>query len=408
MPLSDAQQTIFDDAERFRVVVAGRRFGKSYLSMTEMAKFARHPNRKIFYVAPTYRQAKQIIWDDLKDKMTSVRWAKKINESDLSITLVNNSKIYLRSADNFDSLRGVSMDFLVMDEAAMIDQKAWTEVCRPALSDRRGHALFITTPKGKNWVYDLHHDAKMLEGWNSYTYTTLQGGQVDEQEVEAARRELDEKSFRQEYEATFETYAGQIYYNWDPAVHTIGTVPEITDRTLLHIGMDFNVTPLVACIATVQDGYITVFDEIRMDGSNTYEMTDEIRNRYPNNRVWCYPDASGGARKTSSNTSDHKILQSAGFTLKVKGVNPPVRDRIASVNANLKNTKGETRLWVTPNCKNLIRCISQQSYKEGTLVPDKTSDTDHFNDALGYLVHWTNPIRSPQATNKGPARFAHF
>ena len=95
MPLTDPQKKIFKSDARFRVVVAGRRFGKTYLSMWEIAKFARYPNRKIFYIAPTYRQAKQIIWEDLKKELTTKRWAKKINESDLSILLVNNSKIYL-------------------------------------------------------------------------------------------------------------------------------------------------------------------------------------------------------------------------------------------------------------------------------------------------------------------------
>ena len=408
MPLSTAQQTIFDSTARMRICVAGRRFGKTYLSMYEIAKFARYPNRKIFYCAPTFRQAKQIIWDDLKEKLTRIRWVKKINESDLTIQLVNNTKIYLRSADNPDALRGVSMDFLVCDEAALMEKRFWQEICRPALSDKQGHALFITTPRGMNWIHDLYTDAGHLEDYESFTYTTLDGGNVSPEEVEAAKRELDEKSFRQEYEATFETYAGLIYYNWDPKVNVTNTVPEITDRTLLHIGMDFNVTPLVACIATVQDDIITFFDEIKMDGSNTYEMVEEIQNRYPRNRVYCYPDASGNARKTSSHTSDHKILQGAGFTIKARAVNPPVRDRIASMNANLKSADGFTRLYVTPNCKNIIRCVSSQVYKEGTLVPDKTSDTDHLNDACGYLTHWINPITAPQARTTGVKRYAHF
>ncbi len=156
MPLSDVQKTVSDDTNRFKVVVAGRRWGKSWLSMHEMAKHARFPGKKIFYVAPTYKMCKQILWDDIKAKFIRCRWAKKINESDLTITLINGSKIYLRSGDNPDNLRGVSMDFLVMDEAAMIDSKMWTEVCRPALSDRQGHAMFI-----------LHHKAKVV-GYMNY------------------------------------------------------------------------------------------------------------------------------------------------------------------------------------------------------------------------------------------------
>ena len=98
--------------------------------MHEIAKHARYPNSHVFAVFPSYRQAKQIIWDPLKEKFIRCRWVKKINESDLTITLINGSKIYLRSADNPDSLRGVSMDYLIMDEAAMIDQK--TPHCKAA------------------------------------------------------------------------------------------------------------------------------------------------------------------------------------------------------------------------------------------------------------------------------------
>ena len=409
MPLSDVQKIVSDNPARFKVVVAGRRWGKSYLSMSQMAKFARYPNKKIFYVAPTYRQAKQIIWDDLKEKMLACRWAKKINESDLTIRLVNNSIIHLRSADNPDSLRGISIDHLIMDECAMIDHKTWTEVLRPALSDRKGHAMFITTPKGHNWVYDLYQQAHNLDDWFPYQSTTLAGGMVSEEEIEEAKSELDDKSFRQEYEATFETYAGMIYYNWSPELNVQRRpVDDIPRNEILHVAMDFNVTPLVAAICRVTGNEIHVIDEIKMDGSNTYEMADELKHRYPNNRLWVYPDASGQARKTSSNTSDHNILRQAGFTIKAKGVNPPVKDRIAAMNASLLSATGDVRLTVEPKCKNLINCVSKQTYKEGTQVPDKSSDLDHFNDALGYLVHWINPIKRPVQEHKGPELFGHY
>jgi len=411
MPLSDVQKEVSDDPSRFKVVVAGRRWGKSWLSMHEMAKYARFPNSKIFYVAPTYKMCRQILWDDIKEKFIRARWAKKINESNLEITLVNNSRIYLRSGDNPDNLRGVSMDYLVMDEAAMIDQKMWTEVCRPALSDRQGGAMFITTPQGKgSWIYDLWQGAHGQENYSAFQYTTIQGGNVAEEEIEAARNELDEKSFRQEYEASFETYAGAIYYNWDSSVHIKKQDVEFKKNEILHVGLDFNVTPICAMICRVNGNEISVIDEITMEGSNTFEMAEELLNRYPNNRMWIYPDASGQARKTSSNTSDHHILRNSGFILKVKSINPPVKDRIAAVNTSLKAVDGSVKLTVDPKCKHLIKCISCQTYKEGTRIPDKNSNLDHMNDALGYLVHWINPIRidKPKHADTSPQLFGHY
>jgi len=410
MPLSAVQQDVSNNASRFKVVVAGRRWGKSWLSMHEMAKYARFPNSKIFYVAPTYKMCKQILWDDIKEKFLRCRWVKKINESELTIHLINGSKIYLRSADNPDNLRGVSMDYLVMDECAMIEQKMWTEVCRPALSDRQGHAMFITTPQGKSsWVYELWQGAHTQENYSAFQFTTLDGGQVLPEEIDAARNELDEKSFRQEYEASFESYAGSIYYNFNTKDNIVHSDTQFKKNEILHVAMDFNVSPLVAAIARVSGNVITVVDEIQMHGSNTFEMAAELLSRYPDNRIWVYPDASGQARKTSSNTSDHHILRNSGFILKVRNINPPVKDRIASVNASLLTQDGTVKLTIDPKCKHLIKCISGQTYKVGTQIPDKSSNLDHFNDALGYLVHWINPIGRPQLPDeqKRPQLWGH-
>ena len=116
MPLSKPQQTIAQNKNRFRVVSAGRRFGKTFLSLRELARYARHPNQKVLYVAPTYRMAKGILWDQIKARLTELNWVRKINESDLNILLVNGTKINIRGADNFDSLRGLEYDFIVMDD----------------------------------------------------------------------------------------------------------------------------------------------------------------------------------------------------------------------------------------------------------------------------------------------------
>ncbi len=410
MPLSEVQKEVAQDPSRFKVVVAGRRWGKSFLAMHEIAKAARHPGAKVYYVAPTYKMCKQILWDDLKQKLTSANWVKKINESELTIRLINGSIIYLASGDQPESLRGRSISHLIIDEAAMINQKMWTEVCRPALSDQQGGALFITTPKGKgSWVYELWQGAHAQDNWRAFSFTTLSGGNVAPEEIEAARNELDEKSFRQEYEASFEQYSGSIYYNWDSGTHIKKQDLDFKKNEILHVAMDFNVSPLVAAICRVNGNEISVIDEISMEGSNTFEMAEELINRYPDNRIWVYPDASGQARKTSSNTSDHHILRNSGFTLKVKNINPPVKDRIAAVNASLKATDGTVKLSVDPKCRNLIKCISGQTYKENTQVPDKSGNLDHMNDALGYLVHWINPIRRPQPElGKKPQLFGHY
>ena len=266
MKLTDPQKTISSSDSRFRVVAAGRRFGKSFLSINELAKFSRYPNSKCLYVAPTYRQAKQVIWDELKNRLHSVRWIKRVNESDLHIVLKNGSTIYIRSADNREALRGAKYDFIVMDECADIHSDTWYQVLRPTLSDTGGHALFIGSPKGRNWFFDLYSQGGEND-WNSWQFTTLDGGNVDQTEIAQAKADLDERTFEQEYEAKFVSYSGVCYYAYTE--ENVKSMSQIPPTAPLHIGMDFNIDPMSAVIC-IQDGENAwVIDEITIYSSVT-------------------------------------------------------------------------------------------------------------------------------------------
>ena len=132
-------------------------------------------------ICPSYRQAKQIAWVKLKNILKDLKWVRKVNEAELTIELKNGSRICLRGADNKDSLRGVGIDFMVLDECADIDETAWTEVLRPTLSDTKGSAVFCGTPKGMNWFHDLYQRGQdpSEQEWSSYQFTTLDGGFVE-------------------------------------------------------------------------------------------------------------------------------------------------------------------------------------------------------------------------------------
>lgn len=411
MPLTAPQRLVADSDARFRVLIAGRRFGKSYLAINEVARAARQPRRRIFLVYPTYRQAKQVIWDHLKYRLQDLRWISKTNESDLTITLRNGSTISLRGADNPDSLRGVGLDFIVMDEFAMISEKAWTEVLRPTLSDRQGRALFITTPLGSsNWAYDLYQRGLSPDEhqWESFQYTTLDGGNVSEDEIAQAQRDLDARTFRQEYLATFETYANRIAYEFDRTQHL--RTPEFEIPRELHIGIDFNNTPITAAILVRHQDLLYQIDEIKMDNSNTQELADEITNRYPRTAGWrhiCYPDPAGRQRKTSAGgDTDFSILENAGFRVLAPHRHNLVRDRINSLNARLCSADGTHRLFIAPKCRWTIDSLEKHTYKEGTQIPDKDSGHDHMFDALSYCVDYLYPLKrdvAPQA----PQRWGH-
>lgn len=412
MKLSKPQSTIAKDPHRFRVVVAGRRFGKTHLAVRELCYYAKEPNREVAYIAPSYRMAKNIAWKKLKERLTELKWAEKINESELVIYLKNSSTISLKGADNYDSLRGIGLDFIVLDEFADIDPDAWFSVLRPTLSDKQGSALFIGTPKGiGNWSYELYQNSlEDPNNWSSHQYTTVDGGNVPAKEIEQARRDLDEKTFRQEYLATFETHTGRIYYNFDRA-QNVKTVDNSVDTSLIYCGIDMNISPMSCAIAVKdKDDNLFVIDEVVMYGSNTNELADEIKARYPRSKIFAYPDPAGSARKTSAGgATDHTILANAGLVVKAPRRHTPVRDRINSVNSRICGTDGQRRLFVSPTCKRVIDSLERQTYKEGTQQPDKDAGYDHMNDALGYMVDYLFPIKREREVDPyaRPQSFTH-
>lgn len=404
MQLTKPQQQIANDTNRWRIVAAGRRFGKTFLAIREMCYFARNPKKTIYACFPTYRMAKTVVWEELKERLSALRWVKRINETELTVYLVNGSKIVLAGADNPDRLRGISCDFVVFDEFADIDPDVWT-VMRPTLADRGGHALWISSPKGKNHFYELYQWAQAEEGWSTYKFTTLEGGNVPEYEVEAAKREMDERSWKQEFMADWVDYVGLVYYAFNEThikQHT--QVADNTDPTpnTIHVGLDFNIFPMSAVISKQYRWGMHIIDEIELHNSNTFEIAEEIKRRYPNHNIKVYPDPAGSARKTSSNTTDHKILYNNGFEVLTRRAHPPVKDRINSVNSAFASGK----ILVDPKCKSLRNCLNKLSYREGTNEQDKTSGYDHLLDALGYMIEFCYPIKKMTTTRTEPSRWA--
>ena len=407
MPLSQAQKDICDSAKdkRFVVSVCGRRFGKTFVSMRELARAASQPNSQVWYVSPSYRMSKGIVWDQLKNKLKELRWIEQSNEAELKLRLKNGSVIHLKGADNPDSLRGVGLDFIVMDEFQDIDKRTWVEVLRPTLSDKGGRALFIGTPRGVgSFSHEMYTMAQETDDWAAHTYTTLDGGNVPESEIEQAKRDMDQKTFEQEYLATFNTYSGVVYYNFNRDY----TVKKADEYSLheLHCGIDFNVDPMSCSVSVIENNEIHFIDEIVMNGSNTDEVCDELKRRYPKSRIIMYPDPAGKARKSSAGgRTDISILQNAGFKVLVRNNHTPVRDRVNAVNAKLKNTNGTPSLFVDPKCKQIISSLERIVYKPGTSVIDKDGDLDHMADAVGYLVDYLYPLRTDYEAS-APQRWA--
>jgi hypothetical protein len=207
------QKTVFEDKTRFKVVAAGRRCGKSRLAATTLLiEGLRCPaGSAVLYVAPTNGQARQIIWNVLLDLGREVISNSHVNNQD--ITLINGATIYVRGADRPDTLRGVSLTYAVLDEVADIKPEAWEQVIRASLSDKKGRGLFIGTPKGRNWFFDIFKLGQSGddEDWKSWHFTTKDNPLIDPKEIESAKKTLSTFAFKQEYMASFDNAGSDVF-----------------------------------------------------------------------------------------------------------------------------------------------------------------------------------------------------
>lgn len=411
MGLTVPQAIIYFSPEKYtyRVVMAGRRFGKTVLSLFELLRAAQvEPNSRCAYLGPQLKQAKRIFWRMLLDSIPKEMIAYK-NETALELRLKGyNSTIQLFGADgeNAEAMRGIALDFVVMDECKDIADHVFPEIVEPTLADsRRGDVLFIGTPSdGGTWFEDMFADGESGEYdyIKSYRFSTIEGGNVPLEKVKRAARRLGKEQWEREYNASIMQVADAVYSNFD-RYKNVSDVAQDNGTELL-VGLDFNVNPMCAVIGVdAGAGTLHVFDEVEIYGSTTAAVVEEIERRYPNRKLIFYPDPSGRQRRTATDATDFYVLQhdSKGRTRNHVRIiaplkAPPIRDRINSVQALLANAVGERKLFVHPKCRSLITCLAKQRYDPHSSglhkKPDKKGGYDHMNDALGYLVSQEYPI----------------
>lgn len=389
--LHAAQKTIATDKHRFRVVICGRRFGKTTLAVWQMfAKAVSGRNRKVAYLAPTYQQARDIAWADLKKICAPL--ATNINESRLEVTVKTQeggeSMIYLRGWEAVDSLRGQAFDLIVVDEIASMRNwwLQWQEVLRPTLTDRKGEGLFITTPKGYNHVYDLFNLEHVgLEGgpgdsdYKSFHFTTYDNPFIPVDELEKARKEMTEDRFAQEYLADFRKSEGLVYKEFDRKLHTFdGPIPSTSRiiETIAGVDFGFNNPAAIIFIKRDRENNYWVYDE----WYETHRSEEQIAAFVKScafNRV--YPDPE--------NPSAIQALNEKGVMVyDVKKGKGSVEAGIDKVREMFKTN----RLKISLHCKNLIEELESYRYpnrRPGHNEPEApVKEDDHALDALRYAI----------------------
>lgn len=413
--LKPNQGDIYLDESRFLVVVCGRRFGKTTTLILKLVKYACKRGPGLYgYFAPTYKQAKLIAWRILKQVVPPHYRVGRPNESELSITLRNGAVIRLFGMDNAENLYGIKLMAGICDEYDQMDPQAVKDVLRPAVSDTVGPLWYCGTPDAtRGNIKALFHQVKAdkKEGkrsnWNFYHFRSIDGGYIPQEEIDEAKQELDERTYRQQYEATFESAEGKVYYAYDFDTHAQMSA-EYTPGLPVRMFWDFNVDPFCVGFAQVHHQKsgppkVKVFDELVIRNSNTPEMCREFIKKpwvaRHQSGLWVYGDAMGKSRSTKASVSDYQIIQDMlsprfrDFQLRVKDANPEVKDRTAAVNSMLKSYDGTVRTEIHPRCKWLHQDLMDVTRKPGTNDIDKRNpDRTHSSDGLGYFVEYEFPV----------------
>lgn len=410
--LHKTQFEVATDPHRFKVICAGRRWGKSVLSRLIVLKWAIERPGLYWIVSPTYQQGKDIHWLQGFKIEVPPQLKPKFNEGDsLSVTLGNGSVIQLKSSENPDRLKGVKLNGLVVDEIASMRNWGWIwqEALRPTLVDYEAPAIFISTPKGFNHFYDLFTTKD--PSYKSWKFTSYDNPYVPPAEIDEAKRTTEEDYFMQEYMADFRKYTGLVYKSFDRERNIIPYIE--TEGWVFYRGMDFGSNNPTACIwvAVDNDDNWYVVDEYYNQGQTIDYHAGVINsNSYSGKVLATFGDPSGAQWITEFGTRNLYITPAN----KQRGQNMEgwVRMGIGQVEMRLKQKSGHMvphvlsvkdqklysagmpRLYIFSNCVNTIKEFEQYRWRENKMSqaqdmnnpeqPEKAND--HIMDALRYFA----------------------
>lgn len=316
------------------------------------------------------------------------------------------TKILCRSFENWQRIIGINGAWILADEIDTVNpaiaNKAFPKILGRLRSGNVRQFAAASTPEGFRWMWQTFasEDGKGREDRRLIRMRTQDNPYLPPDFIERMQANYDPQLLRAYLDGEFVNLTtGQVYDRFDRAKHVAVQMPDIS-REPLRIGVDFNIGNMSAVIAVRVGKSLYVVDEVS-GAHDTDALAQKIKAHYPDHRIYVYPDASGGNRSTNATQTDIAILESYGMSNQSPKANPPVRDRVAAVQALLENGKGEVRLKIAASCVKTIECLELQSYTEKG-DPDKDAGYDHMNDALGYLV-WRefNPLHAGAGRGTG-------
>jgi hypothetical protein len=433
------QARLWKSDARYNIVPAGRRSGKTELvgkrkivlcalnaHRKDIPFFYRPwPDPRFFVAAPTRDQVKRIYWYDLKALIPPRFVVGRPNESELTIHLVTGARICCLGMDRPERIEGVPWDGGVLDEYANMKKDVWAKHVRPALSDRRGWCDFIGVPEGRNHYYDLYKDAQARvafalnhdkqPSWDCFHWVSEDILPIEE--IEAAKADLDELTYQQEFLASFVNFTGRAYWAFDET-YNVGRLDYDPNRRI-DFCFDFNVDPGVAVVVQEQNIPQKVTNEAPIwadgiinevfipQGSNTLRVVDKLIDLYADHQadIFCYGDFTGGARGSAAiQGSDWELIKRrlrAYYSrdrvhLEVKP-NPRERDRINAVNSRICSFDKHVRLMVDPEkAPHTIKDFEGVTIIEGgvgEIDKRKNPQLSHLSDAYGYRTWVKYPLK---------------
>lgn len=411
------QERVAYDPHRFKVIVAGRRSGKSTLAIDQLVIGAFSDPLGMgetfsLYVAPTYSQAEDIAWVRLKEMLRPAQAAglvKRIYEGDMSVQLRFGQWIQLKGGDKPESLRGIKIRRAVIDEYAFMKPQVWEEVIQPATSDFQAPVMFIGSPCGFNHFYTLammetardEKTGKRLHpDWRTWFIKTSEAGTIPQEEIERARRDMDPRQFRQEYEASFETFAGRVYTDFDRSIHVAKSTLAFNPAMEYVVGMDFGWSaPTFSVLMNIDaQENVFIFAEIARTETPIPAIAKLIQDATPGHMpslIGC--DPAGAAKSEAMGLDAVTELRSIfGYERVRYKANYPgvIQDGINQFRKWLRNRK----VLISPACPKLIQALEMYRYPDPkgdvqSELPLKDGISDHPCDAIRYLWNVRFPLR---------------
>ena len=397
------------ETARFFVMVCGRRFGKTTASAMEATYYASQPNKRIWLVGLSYDKA-DLMFREIWQKMVigKANDIIRASEKDRIIKFKWGTTVEAKSADNPDSLVGEGLDLLIVDEAAKVKRKIWDMYLSPTLSDRKGKGIFITTPEGFNWIYDLFLLGQQDELWESHqapswdNHFAFPEAKSDQFLLER-KRNMSREVYDQEYGAQFTSFAGRVY-PFDRLLD-VGSYPYNKDLpTFCSIDFGYRM-PAVGWFQVYRQGglhHINMIDEItHQTNVKTDELALKIKEK-PYHVLKYYGDPAGLQSQSQSGLGDIEIFRRKGITINTKRdrVSKSIASGISHVRSYIENAEGQRFLHVNEKCKGIMMDLENYRYpeaKEGQdLKPQPLKDGfhDHGCDMIRYFFINRFPIKN--------------